>query len=58
MFYAGQENESPEFADLSAIVGEMLELLKFSISKHARLETNLCADLPAVRASPAQLRQM
>jgi len=58
MFYAGQENESPEFADLSAIVGEMLELLKFSISKHARLEISLCADLPAVRANPAQLRQI
>jgi PAS domain S-box-containing protein len=58
MFYAGQENESPEFADLSAIVGEMLQLFKFSISKHARLETALAAHLPSVRANPAQLRQI
>jgi CheY-like chemotaxis protein len=36
----------------------MLELLQVSVSKHARLETDLGQDLPAVRATPAQLRQI
>jgi CheY-like chemotaxis protein len=58
MIYAGEENESFELLDVSLIVKEMIELLKVSMSKHARLETNLAEDLPTVRGSAAQVRQI
>jgi PAS domain S-box-containing protein len=58
MIYAGKENEAPGLVDLSKIVAEMVELLKVSVSKHVTLETDLRQDLPAVRASAAQLRQI
>jgi CheY-like chemotaxis protein/anti-sigma regulatory factor (Ser/Thr protein kinase) len=44
--------------DVSKTVSEMIELLKVSMSKHARLETSLAAGLPAVRADAAQIRQI
>jgi PAS domain S-box-containing protein len=58
MIYAGNESEVLELVDLSRIVDEMLALLTVSVSKHARLETDLGKCLPPVRASPAQLRQI
>ena len=58
MIYAGQETEVPELVDVSRIVEEMLELLKVSVSKHATVETELCKELPAVRANRGQLRQV
>jgi signal transduction histidine kinase len=58
LIYAGQESEVLELVDVSRIVEEMLELLKVSVSKHAAMETALGRDLPAVRANPAQLRQL
>ena len=58
MIYAGQESEVLELVDVSAIVEDMLELLKVSVSKHAAVETDLGKDLPAVRANPAQIRQV
>jgi PAS domain S-box-containing protein len=58
MIYAGKETAVPGLADVSQIVKEMLALLKVSVSKHARLETDLGQNLPAVRANPAQLRQI
>jgi signal transduction histidine kinase len=36
----------------------MLELLRISISKHATLKVELGQDLPAVRASAAQIRRV
>ena len=58
MIYAGNENEVLGLVDLSRIVDEMLASLAVSVSKHARLETDLGKDLPAVHANPALLRQM
>lgn len=58
MIYAGTETEILGPVDVSRIVEEMLELLKISVSKHAALETDLKEDLPAVRASAAQIRQI
>jgi signal transduction histidine kinase len=58
MIYAGKESEVFGPVDVSRIVEEMLELLKVSVSKHAALETDLAADLPAVRASASQIRQI
>jgi PAS domain S-box-containing protein len=58
MIYSGRESPDVGPVDLSAIVKEMLALLKVSVSKHAVLETDLGVDLPAVRANAAQLRQI
>jgi len=58
MIYAGKESEALQLVDVSQIVKEMIELLKVSVSKHATLETDLGQNLPAIRASAAQLRQV
>jgi nitrogen-specific signal transduction histidine kinase/CheY-like chemotaxis protein len=58
MIYAGQEREVFRDVDVSGIVEEMLALLRVSVSKHAALETNLGKDLPPVRGSGAQIRQI
>jgi PAS domain S-box-containing protein len=58
MIYAGKESEVVEWVDLSKIVEEMLGLLKVSVSKHAVMNADLSQDLPATRASAAQLRQV
>jgi CheY-like chemotaxis protein len=44
--------------DLSQLVGEMLQLLKVSISKRALLKINLPEKLPRLRANAAQMRQV
>jgi PAS domain S-box-containing protein len=58
MTFSGKATAGLELVDLSTIVSDMLELLKISVSKHVVLEPNLANDLPAVRANPAQLRQI
>ena len=58
MAYAGTGNEVVGPVDVTRIVKEMVDLLRVSVSKHARLETDLGRDLPAVRISPAQVRQI
>lgn len=58
MIYAGKESETLELVDVSRVVSEMIELLKVSVSKHARLETDLGPDVPAVRGNVAQIRQI
>ncbi len=58
MVYAGQETEVLEPVDVSEIVKDMLELLKVSVSKHVRVETDLGAELRTVRANPSQIRQV
>jgi nitrogen-specific signal transduction histidine kinase len=58
MIYAGTENPAVAPLDISQVVGEMVGLLKVSVSKRARLEMDLAADLPAVRANPAQISQL
>ena len=58
MSYAGQDGEAPELVDVSRIVAEMIELLTVLVSRHATLDTDLGGDLPAVRGSVAQLRQI
>jgi CheY-like chemotaxis protein len=44
--------------DVSEAIEGMLGLLKISISKHARIETELARDLPAVRANSARISQL
>ena len=58
MIYAGKESESLGLVDVSKIVEEMLELLRISVSKHARIEIDLGQRLPLVRASAAQISQL
>jgi PAS domain S-box-containing protein len=58
MIFAGNETGVLEPLDVSALVSDMLELLKVSISKHAVLETSLDQNLPAVRGNSAQIRQV
>ncbi len=58
MIYAGKESGAVGPVDLSKTVDEMLSLLKVSVTKHAVIEAHLDHDLPAIRASAAQLRQI
>jgi signal transduction histidine kinase len=58
MIYSGQESEALEVVDISAAVEDMLELLKFSISKHATLEALIGKGVPPVRAHPGDLPQV
>jgi PAS domain S-box-containing protein len=58
LIYAGTESPALMPLDVSQVVEEMLGLLKVSVSKHARIETELGKDLPAVRANPAQISQL
>ena len=59
MTYAGQDQEGFfEPVDLSRLTAEMLELLKVSISKHARLTINLEKNLPTILANAPQIRQV
>ena len=59
MIYAGQEQAGLfEHVDLSMLTSQMLELLKVSISKHARLKIDLHKNLPAVIGHAPQIRQV
>jgi PAS domain S-box-containing protein len=58
MIYAGNEGEVLGLVDVSQTVEGLLELLRISVSKHARLETDLGQDLPAIHASAAQISQL
>jgi len=58
MIYAGQESEIVELVDVAGIVEDMLELLRVSVSKRVKVETCFGKNLPLVRASPTQIRQV
>ena len=58
MIYGGQDKPRREPVDVSRLVEDTLELVRVSISKHATLRTHLDPDLPPVRGSAAQLRQV
>ena len=58
MVYTGEETEELKLVSVSAIVQEMLELLKVSVSKHVTVKTDLGRQLPGVHAIPAQIRQI
>ncbi len=58
MAYAGDRNQEKAVVHLSAVVTEMLRLLKGSISKKTVLKTDLCPDVLPVLANPTQMRQV
>jgi PAS domain S-box-containing protein len=58
MVYAGRDEGEVTAVDLSLLVEEMLDLLKVSISKQARITTDLASRPPAVFAEVAELREL
>lgn len=56
--YAGHESATLDVVDLSAIVREMLPLLKVSISKKTMFEMNLPYRVPMIRGNATQIRQL
>lgn len=56
--YAGRGGRKSEPVDLSALVGEMSQLLSSVISKGAKLQISLAPNLPATLADPDQIRQV
>ena len=58
MTFARQDSAPAVSLDLSALIAEMFDLLKISISKSAVLETSLAQDLPPVHANPSEIRQL
>lgn len=58
MVYIGQEQSRIEPVDMSGVVREMLELLKISITSHAKLTVALGRHLPPVFAAPAEMREL
>ena len=58
MIYAGKESEAVGLVDVSQVARGMVELLKVSISKHARVVTDFGEDLPAVRGSTGEIQQI
>lgn len=58
MIYGGKESPDFQLVEISALVREMLDLLKVSISKHISFKVELGNDLPPVHASAAQIRQI
>jgi hypothetical protein len=58
MIYAGHDDAILDLLDLSQLVGEMLALLRISISKHVTLKVDLPENLPTIRANASHLRQV
>jgi signal transduction histidine kinase/CheY-like chemotaxis protein len=58
MIYSGQERGAPGLVNVARAVEEMAEILKLSISKRATLHTDVDQDLPLLRGSGAQIRQI
>jgi CheY-like chemotaxis protein len=58
MIYAGQESDILELTDVSRAVEGMLGLLTVTVPPPVKLVTDLDENLPAVKARPAQLRQV
>ena len=58
MVYAGRDPAHTEAVDLSQLVEEMLEMLRISVTTHARITTELASDLPPIIADPPELREV
>jgi two-component system cell cycle sensor histidine kinase/response regulator CckA len=58
MVYAGREQAKAECVDISKLVQEMLEMLRISVTKHARITTDLTENPPPIVAEPAELREL
>ncbi len=56
--YAGRGQFQIRLVDLSEVAGEMVQLLKASVSKKTTIEMDLAKRLPAIKADVAQLQQV
>jgi two-component system, cell cycle sensor histidine kinase and response regulator CckA len=56
--YAGKASFDVEPVDLGQVVVEMIDLMKSSVSKKARLHVRIDPGLPKIAADPTQLRQV
>ncbi|MCG3172715.1 MAG: Sensor histidine kinase RcsC [Myxococcota bacterium] len=56
--YSGKGRFVVEAVDLNFVVTEMSQLLETAVSKKARLQLNLHAELPGVEADATQIRQV
>ncbi len=56
--YSGKGRFVLQRIDLNAVIEDMEQLLRVSISKKAALETDLAQELPAIECDPSQLRQV
>ena len=56
--YSGKAAVALEPIDLSEVVGDLLDLLRASVSKNVRIEAHLQEALPAVEGDVTQLRQL
>jgi PAS domain S-box-containing protein len=56
--YSGKAAVALEPLDLSRVVGELIDLLRASVSKKVRIESHLQEELPAVDGDVTQLRQL
>jgi PAS domain S-box-containing protein len=58
MLYAGHESPDFEPVNLATLIDDMVNLLKVAVSKRLTLNIDLGEDLPSVRGSSTQLRQV
>jgi len=58
MIYAGKEYDAPGLVSLSETVEEMFALLSVSVSKHAKLKTDLDKQLPPLQADASQISRL
>jgi PAS domain S-box-containing protein len=58
MIYSEEDQTTLERIDLSRLIDEMLTLLRVSISKRAKLRTEMATGLPPVLGNKTQLRQV
>jgi len=58
MIFSGQDRAAPESVNVADTIAGMAELLRFSVSKRVALHTELAPNLPDVRATAAQIRQV
>jgi PAS domain S-box-containing protein len=56
--YSGKGRFVLQRIDLNAVIEDMQQLLRVSISKKAALDTDLAEELPAIECDPSQLRQV
>lgn len=58
MDYADRGDARTEIVDLNRLAGDLLDLLRVSVSKQVRLEMELSQTIPPVKVDPAQFHQV
>lgn len=58
MVYAGQESADFEELDWAALLNEMFQLMRLSVSKSATFKVDLSGKLPPIKANVTQIWQV